>query len=95
MNLHPIGNNVHVRLDEADGKSKGGILIPDTAQKRPTRGTVLAVGTGKVLENGVICPCAVQLGDSVIFSNYGSSEVPDTDGKEVIVSEDEILGVVE
>ncbi len=95
MKLRPLHDRILVeRLEEAEQK-KGGIIIPDSAKEKPQRGTVVAVGNGKRLENGQITPLDVKAGDQILFGKYGGSEVT-VDGKEyLILREDEVLAVIE
>ena len=94
MKLKPLSDHVVIKPLEAEEKTAGGILLPDTAKEKSTRGEVMAVGSGKVLPNGRVVKPAVSTGDIVIYSKYAGSEVK-VDGKELkIVSESEILAVV-
>jgi len=80
---------------EEETKTAGGIVLPDSAAEKPSRGEVLAVGSGKVLDNGEVRPLAVKVGDKVIFGQYGGSTVK-VDGEELLIlSESEIFGVLE
>jgi len=93
--LRPLGDKILVKRVEAETKTKSGIVLPDTAKEKPKRGTVLAVGEGKRLENGQRSPMNVKKGDQVIFTSYAGTEVK-IDGDEVmIMSEDDVLAVVE
>jgi chaperonin GroES len=95
MKLVPLRNNVVVRRQEADKATKGGILLPDTAVKKVNRGEVLAVGPGRVNEEGKTIPMVVQVGQVVAFGEWTGSEF-DLDGdKVVIVSEDQLLGILD
>ena len=95
MNLKPLRNQVVVKPLEAEEKTAGGIVLPDTAREKSTEGEVLAVGNGLVLPNGRVVPVSVKKGDKVIYSKYGGSEVK-VDGKELkIVGEGEILAVID
>lgn len=95
MKLRPLHDRILVqRLDQGEQK-KGGIIIPDSAKEKPQRGTVVAAGNGKRLENGQITPLDVKAGDQILFGKYGGSEVT-IDGTEyLILREDEILAVIE
>lgn len=93
--LRPIGDKVVVEVFEEEEKTAGGIFLPDTAKKRPQEGRVVAVGPGRVLQDGSRAPMAVKVGDRVIFSKYGGNEV-EVDGKEyVILDEDQIYAIRE
>jgi chaperonin GroES len=94
MKLKPLGDHVVIRPLEAEEKTAGGILLPDTAKEKSTKGEVVAVGSGKTLPNGRQIKPAVKEGDTVIYSKYAGSEVK-VDGKEYkIVQETEILAIV-
>ena len=91
--LKPIGDKVIVKAKAEEEKTSGGIILPDTAKEKPQEGTVIAVGPGKVLENGDRKPMAVKEGDTVIYSKYGGTEVT-VDGEDyIILDEDSILAV--
>jgi len=93
--IKPLGNRVLVKRSEAK-TSKGGIILPDTAQEKPRQGEVVAVGPGKVEDDGEIQPMNVRVGDTILFTAYAGTEVK-TDEPNVeylIMSEDDILGVL-
>lgn len=93
--IKPLGQNVLLRRLEAEEKTKGGIILPDTAKEKPKEGEVLALGEGELDKNGKRKDFQVKKGDRVIFSSYAGTEVK-FDGEEfLILSEDDILGVVE
>lgn len=93
-NIRPLGDKVVVKVLEADEKTAGGIILPDSAKKKPTEGEVVAVGNGRVLDNGDHAPLTVQVGDRVLFSKYGGNEVT-LDGKDfTILDEDQIYAIV-
>lgn len=94
MKLKPLGDRVVLRLVEQEEKTKGGILLPDTAKEKPQKGKVLAVGTGKVLDNGQKIPLDVKAGDTVIFGRYSGTEIKIEGEEYLIVSERDILAVV-
>ena len=95
MNLKPLGDRVLVEPVEEKETKKGGIIIPDTAKEKPTEGIVRALGTGKTDENGKKLPFEVKVGDRVLVSKYGGTEVK-LDGKEYkLLSTDDILAVIE
>ena len=95
MNLRPLGDRVVVKVIEQEEKTKSGIVLPDTAKEKPQQGEVLAVGNGAVLENGERRPLDVKKGDQVIFSKYAGTEIK-LDGEEVLIlSERDILAIVE
>ncbi|HMV39937.1 co-chaperone GroES [Plasticicumulans sp.] len=95
MSLRPLHDRVIVKRVEEETKSAGGIVLPGNAAEKPSRGTVLAIGRGKILENGDVRPLDVKVGDHVLFGKYSGSEVK-IDGDEVLVMrEDEIMAVIE
>jgi chaperonin GroES len=95
MKIRPLQDRVIVKRVEEEGKTKGGIIIPETAKEKPMEGKVTAVGKGKVLEDGKIHPPDVKAGDRVLFGKYAGTEVK-IDGEEhLIMREDDILGVIE
>ncbi len=93
--IKPLGNRVLVKRSSAK-TTKGGILLPETAKEKPREGEVVAVGPGKMDETGVLKKMNVQVGDQVLFSAYGGTEVKtdETDADYLILSEDDILGVL-
>ena len=94
MKVKPIGDRVLVKPSKEEEK-KGGIIIPDTAKEKPQEGKIIAVGTGKVDESGKKIPFEVKVGDRVLISKYGGTEIK-IDGEEYqILREDDILGIVE
>ncbi|MGI6296211.1 MAG: co-chaperone GroES [Armatimonadota bacterium] len=93
--IKPLADKVVVEPLEGEDKSPGGIILPDTAKKKPQEGVVVAVGPGKVLENGSRAEMSVKNGDKVIFAKYGGTEVT-VDGKDyVILDQDSIYAIVE
>ncbi len=95
MRIRPLQDRVVVMRLPEEEKTKGGIIIPDTAKEKPIQGKVVAVGNGKVLEDGKVRKLDVQVGDIVLFSKYGGTDIK-IDGEEhLILREDDILGVVE
>jgi chaperonin GroES len=95
MKIRPLHDRVIVKRLEEERKTASGIVIPDTAAEKPDRGEILAVGTGKILENGKILPLAVKVGDRVLFGKYSGQAVK-VKGEEVLVMrEEDIMGVVE
>jgi chaperonin GroES len=94
-NLRPLGDKILVKRVEAETKTKSGIVLPDSAKEKPKRGKILAVGTGKRLDDGTVSAMSVKKGDEVIFTSYAGTEIK-LDGEEVmIMSEDDVLAVVE
>jgi chaperonin GroES len=95
MKIRPLQDRVIVRRMKEEEKTKGGIIIPDSAKEKPIEGLILAVGNGKVLEDGTVRKLDVKEGDKVLFGKYSGTEVK-IDGEEaLILREDDILGVIE
>jgi len=95
MNIRPLQDRIIViRMDE-ETMTKGGIVIPDTAKEKPVEGKVVAVGNGKVLENGTVRKLDVKAGDTVMFGKYAGTEVKIEGEDRLILREDDILGVIE
>lgn len=95
LKIRPLHDRVIVKRLEEERKSAGGILIPDSATEKPIRGKVLAVGKGKILEDGKVHALDVKVGDSVLFGKYSGTEVK-LDGEELLVmKEDDIMAVIE
>ena len=95
MNIRPLHDRVVVKRMEEERTSAGGIVIPDSATEKPSRGEILSVGKGKVAENGDVRPLDVKVGDTVLFGKYSGTEIK-VDGEEVLVMrEDDIMGVFE
>ncbi len=95
MNIVPLNEKVVVKRLEAEEKTAGGIVLPDTAKEKPKQGKVLSLGEGKLLENGKRAPFQVKEGDRVLFSSYAGSEVTIDGDEYLIMTEDDILAVVE
>jgi chaperonin GroES len=95
MAIRPLHDRVLVKRVKEEEKTKGGIIIPDTAKEKPIEAKVVAVGTGRLLDSGEVKPLAVKKGDLVLFGKYGGTEVK-IDGEEhLILREDDILGIIE
>jgi chaperonin GroES len=95
MKLRPLHDRVVIKRQEEERKSAGGILIPDNATEKPIRGKVIAVGNGKILEDGKQRPLDVKVGDIVLFGKYSGTEVK-MDGEELVVMrEDDIMAVID
>jgi chaperonin GroES len=93
--IRPLHDRVIVKREEDERKSPGGIVIPDSASEKPSKGRVVAVGTGKILEDGKVRPLDVKVGDKVLFGKYSGTEVK-VDGDDVLVMrEEDILAVIE
>jgi Co-chaperonin GroES (HSP10) len=95
MKIRPLQDRVIVKRVEEEEKTKGGIIIPDTAKEKPQEGQIIAVGPGKVADDGKKIPMEVKVGDRVLFGKYSGSEIK-MDGEEhLIMREDDILGIIE
>ncbi|RLB07636.1 MAG: co-chaperone GroES [Deltaproteobacteria bacterium] len=95
MKITPLQDRVLVKRLEEEERTKGGIIIPDTAKEKPMEGRVIAVGKGRVKEDGGVIPLEVKAGDKVLFSKYAGTEIK-IDGEEhLIMREDDILGIIE
>ena len=95
MKIRPLQDRVIVRRVKEEEKTKGGLYIPDTAKEKPIEGTVLAVGNGKVLEDGTVRKLDIKEGDRVLFGKYSGTEVKLEGEETLILREDDILGVIE
>jgi chaperonin GroES len=95
MKIRPLHDRVIVKRLEEEQVSKGGIIIPDSAKEKPAQGEVIAVGDGKVLENGTKVAMNVKVGDKVLFSKYSGNEVKIDGNEMLIMREDDILGIIE
>jgi chaperonin GroES len=95
MKIRPLYDRIIVRRVAEEEKTKGGIIIPDTAKDKPTEGEVVAAGKGKMTEDGKVIPMEVKKGDRILFSKYGGNEVK-IDGVEyLIMREEDVLGIIE
>jgi chaperonin GroES len=94
MNIRPLHDRLIVKRFDEEEKTKGGIIIPDNAKEKPQQGEVIAVGNGKVLDNGTKVAPEVKKGDKVLFGKYSGSEVKIDGIDYLIMKEDEILGVI-
>lgn len=95
MKIRPLQDRVIVKRVEEDEKTKGGIIIPDTAKEKPIEGKVVAVGKGKVREDGKLQPLDVKKGDRILFGKYAGTDVKIEGEEHLIMREDDILGVIE
>jgi chaperonin GroES len=95
MNIRPLYDRVVVRRWEEDRTSSGGIVIPDTAKEKPIKGEVIAIGNGKVLDNGQVRPLEVKVGDKVLFGKYSGTEVKIEGTEYLMLREEDIMGVFE
>ena len=95
MKIRPLHDRVIVKREEEERKSPGGIVIPDTAAEKPIRGKVVAVGKGKILENGNVRALDIKVGDHILFGKYSGTEVK-VDGEEYLVMrEEDVMAVIE
>ena len=95
MKIQPLGDRILVEPVKEEEVKKGGIIIPDTAKEKPTKGKVIAIGTGKVDDNGKTLPFHVKKGDLVLMPRYGGSEVKIDDKEYQILREDDLLGIIQ
>ncbi len=94
MKIKPLGDRVLVKQLEPEEKSKGGIILPDTAKEKPKEGKIKAVGTGRILENGKILPLNVKAGDHILFSSYAGTEVRIDEEEFLIMKEEDVLAII-
>ncbi|MGD9014477.1 MAG: co-chaperone GroES [Candidatus Omnitrophota bacterium] len=95
MNIQPLGDRVVVKALEAEEKTKGGIVLPDTAKEKPQEGKVIAVGKGKMLEGGTLQALEVKVGDKILYGKYSGTEVTTKDGEELLIMrEEDILAII-
>ena len=95
MKIRPLHDRVIVKRLEEDRTSPGGIVIPGTAAEKPVQGKIVAVGKGKILENGQVRPCAVKVGDKILFGKYSGTEVK-VEGEELVVMrEEDVMAIIE
>ena len=96
MKIRPLQDRVLVkRIEDEIEKTKGGIIIPDTAKEKPQHGKVIAVGKGKVGEDGKVTPLDVKVGDKILFGKYAGSEIKIDGDEHLIMREEDILGIIE
>ena len=95
MNIRPLHDRVVVKREAEERKSPGGIVIPDTASEKPTFGKVIAVGQGKVLDNGQVRALDVQVGDRILFGKYSGTEVKVDNEDLVVMREEDVMAIVE
>ncbi len=95
MNMQPLGDRVVVKPLEAEEKTKGGIVLPDTAKEKPQEGKIVAVGKGKMLENGKLQPLEIKVGDKVLYAKYSGTEITTKQGEELLIlREEDILAII-
>jgi chaperonin GroES len=95
MKIRPLQDRIIVKRLEGEEKTKGGIIIPDSAKEKPIEGKVIAVGNGKVLEDGKVRPLDIKAGDKILFSKYAGTEIKIEGEEHLIMREEDILGVIE
>jgi len=95
LKIRPLGDRIVVEPLEAEEKTKGGIILPDTAKEKPQEGKVVAVGKGKVGEDGKLVSMEVKVGDKVLYGKYSGTEITIDDKEYIILKEEDILAVVE
>ena len=95
MKIRPLQDRVIVKRLEEEEKTKGGIIIPDTAKEKPQEGKVIAVGKGKMSEEGKLIPLDVKVGDRILFAKYGGTEIKVEGEEHLIMREEDILGIIE
>ena len=95
MKIRPLGDRVLIKRVAEEEKTKGGIIIPDTAKEKPQEGKVIAVGKGKTNEDGKVTPLDVKAGDRILFSKYSGTEIKLIGEEHLILREEDILGIIE
>ena len=95
MKVKPLADRLVVKRIEEEEKTKGGIIIPDAAKEKPQEGRVVAVGDGKVLENGQKSPLTVKVGDKILFGKYSGTEIKIDGDEHLILREDDVLAIIE
>lgn len=94
MNLKPLADRVIVKAAPAEEKTKGGIILPDTAKEKPMQGEIVAIGTGKVAEDGKVTPLEVKVGDKVLYGKYSGTEINVDDTEYLIMRESDIFAII-
>ena len=95
MKIRPLHDRILVKRNEAETRTKGGLYIPDSAKEKPIEGEVIAVGAGKVSDDGKVHALAVKAGDRILFGKYSGTEVKIDEVEHLIIREEDILGVIE
>lgn len=95
MSLRPLSDRILVERVEEDAKTKGGIIIPDTAKEKPAEGKIVSMGNGRMGEDGKLIPMDVKVGDRILFSKYGGTDVKIDGSDYLILRQDDVLGIVE
>ncbi|NLW55728.1 MAG: co-chaperone GroES [Firmicutes bacterium] len=95
MNIKPLGERIVIKVMESEEKTKSGIVLPDTAKEKPQQGEVVAIGSGKTLDNGQKVPLELKVGDRVLFAKYAGTEVK-LDGEEyMVMKESDVLAILD
>jgi chaperonin GroES len=95
IKLQPLGDRVVVEREEAETKTAGGIVLPDTAKNKPSRGTIISVGDGRLLDDGSRAPLQVKVGDRVLFSSYAGDQFKIGDRELLLMREDDVLAILD
>ena len=95
MKIKPLGDRIIVERQESEGKTAGGIFLPDTAKEKPQEGEVVAVGKGKKEKDGQVVPLDVKAGDRILFGKYSGTEIKMDNEEYLILREEEVLGIIE
>jgi chaperonin GroES len=95
MNFRPLQDRMLVKRVDEENKTKGGIIIPDSAKEKPLEGKVIAIGNGKILEDGKVRPLDIKAGDTILFSKYAGTEVKIEGVDHLILREEDVLGIIE
>ncbi len=95
VRLQPLGERIVVERDSSESETAGGIYLPESAKDKPSRGTVVAVGNGRLLKDGTRSELQLKAGDRVLFSSYGPDEIKFGDGEYLLMREDDVLAVIE
>ena len=95
MSLRPLSDRILVERVEEDAKTKGGIIIPDTAKEKPAEGKIVATGNGRIGEDGKLLPMDIKVGDRVLFSKYGGTDIKIEGIDYLILRQDDVLGIIE
>ncbi|MCX5860134.1 MAG: co-chaperone GroES [Proteobacteria bacterium] len=95
MKIRPLRDKILVKRLAEEEKSKGGIIIPDSAKEKPMEGLVVAIGTGKLNEEGKVIPLVVKVGDKILFAKYSGTEIKIEGDDHLVITEEEILGIIE
>ena len=94
MKIQPLGDRILIKPLEPEARTKGGIILPDTAKEKPQEGKVVAVGKGKLLENGKIQSPEVKVGDKILYAKYSGTEINLDEGEHLIIREEDVLAVI-